>query len=221
MRTLVQVLVLTAAAMAPAFGDVVFNLNYEFSGAQSPQGPAPWLTATFSDVSTGIVQLEMSTAGLINQEFVSEWFFNLNTSYNPSNLVITHVSSDVTAETVLKSASQSTNTNKLKADGDGYFDFGFEFYTSGVNKFVAGKTSIYTISGIPNLKETDFLFVSAPGGGNGSWHSAAHVQGIGATGGGSGWIGPTTAAVSEPSPYLAYGLALGGLGWVMWRRRLA
>ena len=64
---------------------ITFDFDIEFSGATAPEGPAPWLTATFDDKGTpGSVELAMSTAGLVEAEYVNEWLFNF--SGNPTTL---------------------------------------------------------------------------------------------------------------------------------------
>jgi len=56
----------------------VFTFNREFSGGTPPAGATlPWLTATFTQVASGVL-LTMSTSGLVGTEFVTWWGFNRN-----------------------------------------------------------------------------------------------------------------------------------------------
>ena len=64
-----------------------------------------------------------------------------------------------------------------------------------------------------NINVGSFNFVSELGGGNGAFLSAAHVQGIGAGGNGSGWIG------FVPEPATGSLLAFGLIGLTARRRR--
>ena len=76
-------------------------------------------------------------------------------------------------------------------------------------------TSVYRFD---NMTDSWFNFVSEPGGGQGRYHAAGHVQGIGAGGDDSGWIGdfiiplPTTAGMAFAG--------LLGLGCIRRRRAL-
>ena len=77
----------------------------------------------------------------------------------------------------------------------------------------AGETIVFDI-GLTGLTASSLDFTSATGGEQGTFHVAAHVQGIGTEGGGSGWIGDT------PEPGSLGLLAAGflGLGIFGWRR---
>jgi hypothetical protein len=59
-----------------------------------------------------------------------------------------------------------------------------------VTRFQAGETSVYdiTYTGAGTLSASSFNFLSDEGGGQGTYHSAAQVQGITANDY-SGWIG--------------------------------
>lgn len=103
--------------------------------------------------------------------------------------------------------SIGTGVDAFKADGDGWFDILFDFPPppgSQNARFTAGETVVYDITYTGPIDVNSFDFSSAPGGGNGTFLSAAHVQQTGG-GSGSGWIG---AAVPEPATALLLG---GGL----------
>lgn len=201
------ILILAAATLRA--DTLVLFFGTEFSGGTPPAGPTPWLTATFTQVAGG-VQLQMSNVNLVGTEFVTGWYFNLNPALNPANLFLGFVSGEA-------ATGISRGADGFKADGDGYFDFKLDFATaSTADRFTAGETSTYLISGISGLTAADFNFLSAPGGGTGSWSSAAKVQGIGPAGG-SGWVGGEV--VPEPASWLLLGTVTATLAWGVLRRR--
>lgn len=173
---------------------ITFDLNYEFSGATSPSGTGPWLVATFEDVSGG-VQLTL-TSNLSRNEFVGQkgWYFNFDPSLNLDNLSFIYQSGTEAA------SIQKEEQNKYKADGDGFYDIRF---TWDANVFGTGDFVTYLITSSESISVQSFNFTSLPGGGNGTYFSAAHIQGIG-NDSDSGWIAPI-APVPEPSTLLLLG----------------
>ncbi len=91
---LISLVVLCAAVASPAMASVVFNLDTPFPTDPAPDGPAPWLTATFTTVGPDTVTLTMQ-ANLTNDNFVGGqtgfgWGFNF--SGDPSGLGFAFVS---------------------------------------------------------------------------------------------------------------------------------
>jgi hypothetical protein len=199
------------------------NLTTEFSGGTPPAGSTPWATATiddsFGDANT--VRLTMSAQNLTGTEFISSWHFNLNPALNPTQLTFNQVSSGATVTSV------ETGVDAFQADGDGRFDIRFNFQTSaGAGRLNDNETVVYDISYTSALTASAFDFGSAPGGGNGTFRSAAHVQSIGLNGQDSGWIGdgvspPPPSGVPEPTSLLLVGLGIAGLGASALKRQKA
>jgi hypothetical protein len=104
------------------------KLDYKFSDTGSaPSGspPPPWLTATFNDgVVSGSVQLTPVATNLVQDEFVSDWYLNLDPAHGPILLDITYALGGPEASNI------STEVNAFEADGDGFFDILFEFPTA-------------------------------------------------------------------------------------------
>lgn len=186
---------------------VTFGLNFEFSAATAPEGSAPWVTITIDDAADAVgangVRVTISNTGLTDNEFVSEVSLNLDPLLNPTNLTFTSVSTSAVA-----SVGFQTGVDAFQADGDGKFDILLDLPPppgSFAAKFTAGETIVFDLDYGAALSATDFDFGSAPGGGQGTYNAAAHVQGIGPSDNDSGWIGP---AVPEPGTALLVGAGL-------------
>jgi hypothetical protein len=200
---------LVCAPMAASAATITIQLTTEFSGGDAPGGTSPYLTATFTDVAAGVVQLTMDGTNLINDEFVSEWSFNLDPTLDVTALSVVN-SSGVVAQDV------DLGTDAFKADGvGGFYDILFSFFQAPPGaRFGAGDISVYTLS-LANLTASSFNTLSV---GGLNFASAAHVQGIGPNGEGSGWIGglpddgdnePELPEVPEPTSFALLGF--GGL----------
>jgi len=209
-KALLVAMALVAMALPAQATSISYELNYEFSGAATPSGS---VLVTFDDQGTaGDVQVTISAANLSGTEFIDDIYINYNPSLNVAGLSFSWVSGQ-------KYNSVLTGTNAYQADGDGKFDIVFDYPPppgTFAAKFTSGETSVYNILGA-GITANDFAFSSVESAGNGSYHVAAHVQGIAAAPG-SGWIGDKPEDVPEGGTTLSLlGGALLGLGLL--RRR--
>lgn len=200
-----------ALLLLPCFAQaaVTLDLDEKFSGSE-PKGAEPWISAGISQQGADSVLLTL-TSGLVDREFMSLFSLNLDPLFDSDLLSLSWVSG-------VKAIGWDTGNNLFKMDGDGYYDLLLSFDTSnkkGSDRFGAGDTSQYLISGISGLSPLDFLYVDN-GGKKGDFYSAAHIQGIGRKADDSGWIGAdgygNTSSVPEPATILLLGAALLGLG---------
>jgi len=186
---------------------ITFDLNYEFSGGQSPVGdPLPWLRATFTD-DTNSVLLKMEAVNLTAAEWVKEWYFNFDDTKKVNDLVFTH-------QDGIK-ASINRHEPQLRAGGDGVFDFKLQFPSAKSKRFGINSTSIYLITGIDGLGARDFDFLCEVKGQKGIFTSGAHIGSIGKNAEGSGWIGATPV----PEPATIFFLGTGFLGLFVFKKR--
>jgi hypothetical protein len=216
--------VLTTLVFLPNLSNatgILYQFSTPFPTDPSPAGPTPWLTADFENTAGGVT-LTISAAGLTGSEFASELYFNIDPTLNQNSLTFSETASTGTFST--PTIDQAVGDNNYQADGDGKYDFRFNFGTAQAGRFGSGDSITYKIGGIAGLVPINFGFLSAPAGGSGPFYAAAHIQSIG-TGNVSTWIepgaGPITTSVPEPA---SIGLCvLGSLGWLMnfFRKRVA
>ncbi len=185
--TCLTLVLLLACGRAEA-SDFFYFFDTIFSGS-SPSGSAPWSAEVFQDVAPGVVSLTISNVGLTGSEFVSDLYLNLNSSLDPTRLVI----SPKGGTPGLSAVSISAAADQFKADGDGLYDLHFSFGSAEANRFGANEYLSYELSGIPGLKADDFAFVSASPAS--PFYAATHVIGSGGT---SSWIAPSGLTIPEP-----------------------
>lgn len=205
-------LALLAASPASAL-TITFDLDVEFSGATPPAGATPWMTITIDDAAdpggANSVRVTISNVNLTGTEFVELVDLNFDPALDPTQLTFTAVNMSAVG-----SVSFLTGVDAFMADGDGNFDLMLDLPPPPGNfaaKFTAGETIVFDLTYTAAITANSFDFLSAAGGGQGSFLAAAHVKGIGAAGEDSGWIG-----VPEPGTVL---LGLGMLGLLAFRGR--
>jgi hypothetical protein len=170
---------------------LTFELESEFSGATPPTGDTPWLTAIFDD-DTGndkTVLLTMEATNLVDDEFITEWYFNFDPELNVDALSFYAVDVvDAQATTIL------TEADAFRADGvGGDFDILFNFSTSNNGeRFGAGETVSYLVTYTAAIDVSSFDFLSD--GGN-ELPTAAHIQGIDPNDDESGWVSVPDASI--------------------------
>jgi hypothetical protein len=212
--SLVAITALLASAPVASAASFTFNLSTVYDGA-TPTGPAPYLTATFADVSPNVVELTFNAGNLLGTEYVTEWDFNLDPAINPISLVgnVAHTGGLAASSIDFRNAN-----NEFKAGPSDFYDIEFIFpkANSGDRLGIQVIQSIYQFT-LPGLTAASFNFI-AQGGNGPDYYSAAHVQGIGPN---SSWIasGPGVEFDDEqPSPVPEPGsfalLGIGGIGLI-------
>jgi hypothetical protein len=201
---------LIVAAPASA-ATLVYDFGTSF-GDVPASGPAPWLTATFDDGgSPGSVTLTMSALGSLQTSSISEVYFSFDSS-------IIDLAVSVIDDSAVGPTSIFIGQNSYQADGDGIYDLYFDLPPppgSMADRFSANETIIYQITGT-GLTAASFNYLSEPGGGNGPFYAAAHVQQTG-DGSQSDWIG----VVPIPAAVWLFGSGLGLLGWMRRKSSIA
>jgi len=223
------IMIFALATVGQAGADtLILKPDVEFSANTSPVNTPPWMTAIFDDSINGpnTVRLTMAADNLTATEFISKWFFNFDG--DATALGFSYVSgTGPQYDTVYLGESNNT-----KADGDGYYDIGFYFPTQSGSRFGPGETVIYDITYTSPITASSFNLFSSPGGGNGVYLTAAHVQGIApdsqsglcgdgsdpGTGTCSGWVGTTT-VVPEPVSSTLFIVGGATLGFRRFRKK--
>lgn len=203
---------------------IIYNFDTVFGASSvAPSGSAPWVQATFQDVTGGVL-LTVNNVNLTSSEFVNMMYFNLNTNMDPTMLSFALQSTNgaftIPTPTTFVQGAQVGGQNGNKADGDGYFDVLLNFAQSGTDseRFNAGESVSYLISGITGLTAMDFGYLSQ-GGGSSDYYAAAHIQGTG-NGQKSAWVAPSeivTVPVPEPAPAALLAASMGF--WALLRLR--
>ena len=183
------------AASAAAY---IFNFGSLVSGGASAPGGSPWLTAQFTDVAPGEVQMTFTAANLTGRESVRDVYLNLNPALNPCLLVFNRISSVGS----FRDPRVGAGANAFRPDHLGEFDIRIRFgcgLSSG-GAFGPGEQITYLITGIPGLNASSFDFTSAPNCRSGSFYAASQVRGIVPPRSSTGWVYPAQGLVPVPEP---------------------
>jgi len=159
-----------------AFGlsSVTYNFDQTLAGTP-PSGPTPWLTAAFTDVTPGTVDVTLSALGLTESEMVNQWFFNLNPALNSSALSFTQTGSSGS----FASPAIGVGNDSFKAPYDGKYDIMFSFSPAAGSQFSQGDSVTFSITGISGLTASDFLYQNTPSSGHAPLYAAANIQTVG------------------------------------------
>ncbi len=186
-------------------------MDFEFSGGSAPASPNSWITINIEDTTTpNTVLLTIANTNLVAQEFNTGVYLNLVDAFSADDLffALDGQSGSFALPTI------NTGVDDFKSDGDGYYDIYLAFSKAKHERFGAGESVRYRVSGPEGLDAKAFNAMSAPGGGHGPYLAAARVQGVGANANGSGWVAPS-ADVPEPATILL----LASAGTALLRRK--
>ena len=176
------------------------ELDTIFDGPGTPVNPGPWVTAVFTDIEPGTVDLTISTPNLDgDNEKVAGVYFNFDPDLDVTQLLFSKQSK--TGK--LKDPVISLGQDGYKADGDGWYDIRINFNNSNAALAFNGQEEIqYTIT-LPGLEAKSFDFLSTPQGECGPHLAAAHLLSLG--------VENDSAWIAAPEPATLTLLAMGGL----------
>ncbi len=167
---------------------IIFDLNYAYTSAVTPNSIPPWLTFNFRDAAdcspgpcaANTVQLLMASSLESASEFFTQT--NFNSSLALTNVAFTSGTGTFTAPTI---GQYSSNGYNAGASQD--FDVQVSFATPNAERFDGFDTALFTITGAGITANT--FNVGTPN--NPTLWASAHLQGITGTGNcsGSAWIG--------------------------------
>ena len=167
----------TAQSQTFEFGTVVNGV--------SPSGSGPWLTARFSTLSPGKVELRLEAHLSVPSEFIGEVALNLNPAISLAELSVVQVPESAGYVVEQPAPGDSVSLTGGGSSGRG-FDLGIQFLSSaGQSRFDGAKVRVFNLSGPADLTAEDFLFHNTVGGQEGLFLLGVHVHGIAALDGGT------------------------------------
>lgn len=103
-------------------------------------------------------------------------------------------------------------SNAFQADGDGIYDILIDFSTAAADRLIPGETITFDLlSTTGGFTSDSFLTFSVPGGGNGPFRVAAHIQSLPTAPDGSSSDFITEGSVPEPTSMVLLGTGLIGI----------
>lgn len=181
-RYLGVVFIVLAMAIIPAaaMADLILPVD-TFINATQPVGSPPWVTATFHDVSLGVVDLTLTVNNLINREHVGHWYFNVTDETQLGFLNFALTSPAVSDPNTINKVA-----NGFSVPTTGSFDIQIFFFDEFLGAATAsgynhpGETSYtsmtYRITGTggfnPSVSFFDVFDTS------GTWKTVAHIEDI-------------------------------------------
>jgi len=182
----VALLGLSSPALATPLTQTI-DLNQVFTG-NIPDGPSPWLSATFtydpgSTMGTLVLTSNLSQADFVQGDSgVTGWGFYLS-----GNSLADWDCSGVCADFI---STTTLNSGPVKGNGKNGWGFNFGFGWNTGNRFDGTDSAIYELTFANALTSTSPFAANG-----GDWYSYAHVQGL--VGGCSGYIVSGTGTLGE------------------------
>ncbi|HEX5886453.1 MAG TPA: PEP-CTERM sorting domain-containing protein [Pyrinomonadaceae bacterium] len=197
-----------ASAMTAQADPVTFVLGgADFSGPTANTGGD--ITVHIQNIAGG-VRITVTNNLVDPGAFLSALY--LNTSVAPLAAALgTCVSC---AATNGQTMTFNFGSDAFQADGDGRYDILIDFSTVAADRLLAGEVIIFDITSTTvGFTSDSFLVFSAPGGGNGPFRAAAHIQSL--PDGQSDFI----SEVPEPTSMILLGTGLATLAAGLRKRR--